>query len=59
MRSHTGERPYKCNSDKCNLTFTTRGNLVRHVNSHKNSLKRKVQLQNSYLEIDYEIIKES
>ncbi|XP_062700297.1 uncharacterized protein LOC109428470 isoform X2 [Aedes albopictus] len=32
---HTGERPFNCKY--CNLTFTTNGNMHRHMRTHKQS----------------------
>ncbi|ESP03992.1 hypothetical protein LOTGIDRAFT_94700, partial [Lottia gigantea] len=35
---HSGDKPFKCIVDKCNLRFTNRTGLERHVNRHFNSI---------------------
>ncbi|XP_049875125.1 zinc finger protein OZF-like [Pectinophora gossypiella] len=39
MRCHTGEKPFQC--DTCNLRFTTKGGLTRHIaNNHSKRERR-------------------
>ncbi|KAL7332434.1 hypothetical protein PS15p_204481 [Mucor circinelloides] len=33
--SHTGEKPYLCNYQGCNRTFSVRSNMRRHMKTHK------------------------
>uniref|UniRef100_A0A8C1T5E7 Si:dkey-156n14.3 n=1 Tax=Cyprinus carpio TaxID=7962 RepID=A0A8C1T5E7_CYPCA len=34
LRSHTGERPFVCDSDSCGWTFTSMSKLLRHKRKH-------------------------
>lgn len=34
MRTHTGEKPYKCPEELCSKAFKTSGDLQKHVRTH-------------------------
>ena len=34
IRTHSLERPFKCTVKSCDITFSQRGNLKRHLQSH-------------------------
>lgn len=34
VRTHTGEKPYKCPEELCSKAFKTSGDLQKHVRTH-------------------------
>lgn len=38
VRTHTGEKPYKCPEELCSKAFKTSGDLQKHVRTHTGML---------------------
>lgn len=38
VRTHTGEKPYKCPEELCSKAFKTSGDLQKHVRTHTGRL---------------------
>lgn len=41
-RTHTGDKPYKCDKLSCNKAFATKSSLEYHMITHLGSMKRAV-----------------
>lgn len=39
-RTHTGDKPYKCDKQNCNKAFTTKCSLEYHTITHLGKMKR-------------------
>ena len=42
LRSHTGERPFKCTHKDCGQAFTQKANLYKHVRVHYRYLRKTI-----------------
>lgn len=34
VRTHTGEKPYRCAEENCTKSFKTSGDLQKHIRTH-------------------------
>lgn len=34
VRTHTGEKPYRCSEENCTKSFKTSGDLQKHIRTH-------------------------